>query len=458
MGITDDIAAFIAGAKAADIPSVVMAPAKRHVIDTLGVALGGTKMALAQPLAQVIPRGAAGESFLWDGSGNSDAPDAALVNGTLAHALDFDDGGVALTPMHPSSPVVPAVWALCESANRCGRDALAAYILGVEVECKIAGAISLAHYDHGWHSTAVLGALGAMSAASWLLGLGPEEICTAIGIAASMTGGLRANFGTMTKPLHAGLAARNGILAARLAGAGWSANQSILEAKKGFFDVFNCRPVGELNLGKPFHFEKPGVSLKRFPSCSATHHCIEALLALRQEHHLGADQIETIHCAVNVISHQALRQEARVASPEEARFSLHFTLSMVLLEGAVELKHFAPATFAREDVRALMQKVTLSVHPELQTLEAKKRDFGEVTVTLKDGRKLCHRAARVRGRAPQFLDDADVDAKFIGCAEPALGAERAHGLLAALRHLDRRDEIRSLLPAAYGLATQPGTE
>jgi 2-methylcitrate dehydratase PrpD len=453
MGVTGSIAGFVAGASAGAIPNNVIASAKRHVIDTLGVALGGTRMALAQPLAQVCSRGAAGESFLWDASGRTSAGDAALVNGTLAHTLDFDDGGVALTPMHPSSPVLPAVWALCESANRSGLDALVAYILGVEVECKIASAISLTHYDHGWHSTAVLGTFGAACAASSLLGLTPEQIRTAIGIAASMTGGLRANFGTMTKPLHAGLAARNGIMAARLAQAGWSANQTVLETEKGFFEVFGCGPVGELNLGKPFHFLSPGASLKRFPSCSATHHCIEALLALKQEHKLTADQIDKIQCGVNVISHQALRKEPRAATPEEARFSLHFTLSMILLEGSVELKQFAPATLARDDVRACMEKIAVAVHPELQTLEAKKRDFGEVAVTLKDGRKLLHRATRVRGRAPHLLDDADVDGKFIGCAEPALGAERAQGLLAALGRLETQNEIRSLLPAAYGLAT-----
>lgn len=458
MEATESIATFIAGAKVDAFPETVIAPAKRHVIDTLGVALGGTQMALAQPLAKMISRTTAGESFLWDASGRTNAGDAALVNGTLAHTLDFDDGGVAQTPMHPSSPVLPAVWALCESANRSGRDALVAYILGVEVECKIASAISLAHYDHGWHSTAVLGVFGAVAAASRLLGLTSDEIRTAIGIAASTTGGLRANFGTMTKPLHAGLAARNGIMAARLAQAGWSANQNILETQKGFLDVFGCGPVGELNLGKPFHFESPGASLKRFPSCSATHHCIEALLALKQEHTLSADQIDAIQCGVNVISHQALRKEPRAATPEEARFSLHFTLSMVLLEGSVELKHFAPATLARDDVRACMQKIAVAVHPELQSLEAKKRDFGEVAVTLKDGRRLLHRATRVRGRAPQFLDDADVDGKFIGCAEPALGPERAHGLLAALRRLETQSEIRSLIPAAYGLATQANTE
>ena len=175
MGATEDIASFIRSFDAREISDAVLAPAKRHVIDTLGVGLGGTTMTLAQSLADVIPRGTTGECFLWDGTGRTNSADAALVNGTLAHSLDFDDGGVALTPMHPSSPVLPAVWALCESAKRSGRDALAAYIVGVEVECKIASAISLAHYDHGWHSTAVLGVFGAVAAASRLLGLTRDE-------------------------------------------------------------------------------------------------------------------------------------------------------------------------------------------------------------------------------------------------------------------------------------------
>jgi 2-methylcitrate dehydratase PrpD len=452
MGVTEEIAHFVAGADARDLSQRVLASAKRHVIDTFGVALGGTTMALARPLVEVIPRDRNGESFLWDGTGRTNGADAALVNGTLAHALDFDDGGVALTPMHPSSPVLPAAWALCESAGGTGMDALAAYIFGVEVECKLARAISLAHYDHGWHATAVLGVFGAVAAASRLLALSMDEIRTAIGIAASSTGGLRANFGTMTKPLHAGLAARNGVMAARLARAGWSAHQGILEARKGFLDVFGCGEVSELNLGEPFHFESPGVSLKRFPSCSATHHCIEAMLALKQEHHLEARDIESVECGVNVISQQALRKEPRVATPEEARFSLHYTLSLVLLEGSVELKHFTSNYLGRADAHGLMEKIRVSVHPELQTLEAKKHDFGEVRVTLKDGRTLLQRANRVRGRAPHFLDDRDVDLKFLGCAEPAIGAEKAADLLGALRSLDTRGEIASLLPLAYGLS------
>jgi len=192
---------------------------------------------------------------LWSGRGRTTALEAAWVNGTLAHALDFDDGGVALTPMHPSSPVLAAVWALCESQNLSAMDALSAYVVGLEVECKIASAISLSHYDHGWHATAVIGVLGAVGGTSWLARLNADQTRNAIGIAASLAGGLQANFGTMTKPLHAGIACRNGLVATLLAKAGWTANPAILEADNGFFKVFGCGEIKDLNsFGKPFHF------------------------------------------------------------------------------------------------------------------------------------------------------------------------------------------------------------
>lgn len=452
MSATESIANFIAGAKAQDIPPQVFTLAKRNVIDTLGVALGAAQSAVAESLGKLAPASQSGDASLWNSPGRAATLDAAWMNGALAHALDFDDGGVALTPMHPSSPVLPAVWALGERDHRSGRDLLTAYLLGLEVECKLASAVSLTHYDHGWHATATIGSFGAVAGAGWLLGLSAEQMRTAIGMTTSMTGGLRANFGTMTKPLHAGLAARNGVMAAQLALAGWSANQNALECKKGFLDLYDCGEIGNLTLGRPYHVESPGVSLKRFPSCSATHHCIEAMFALKQSHNLSAEQIDTIECCVHALSYQALRKESEAATAEAARFSLHFTMALVLLEGAVELKHFLPETRNRADVRALMAKVRVAVHPELETLESKKQVFGEVKVRLKDGRLLSQRAAQVRGRAPLALTDADVDAKFLGCVEPALGAIKAQELLSALRHLDEKTEIRSLLPSAFGLA------
>lgn len=451
MTATETIATFVATTRTQDIPEQVFSIAKRNVIDTLGVAIGAAGSNVDSALRKLAPPNARGDTLLWNGHAHAAAIDAAWMNGALAHALDFDDGGVALTPMHPSSPVLPAVWALAERDNRTGKDLLAAYLLGLEVECKLTGAGSLAHYDRGWHATATMGTFGATAGAGWLLGLSAEQFHMAIGIATSMAGGLQTNFGTMTKPLHAGLAARNGVMAAELARVGWNANPNAFEAKRGFADIFDCGNLTELTLGQPYHFQSPGVSLKRFPSCSATHHCIEAMFALKRDHDLRAEQIETIECRVHALSFQALRKEPEAATAESARFSLHFTLALVLLEASVELKHFLPETRNRDDVRALMRKVRVTIHPELESLESKKKVFGEVQVRLKGGRLLTQRATQVRGRAPLALTDADIDEKFLGCTEPALGTSRTKELLSKLRRLEEQPEIRQLLPKAFGL-------
>jgi 2-methylcitrate dehydratase PrpD len=297
-----------------------------------------------------------------------------------------------------------------------------------------------------------MGTFGAATGAGWLLDLSAEQMRMAVGIATSMAGGLQSNFGTMTKPLHAGLAARNGVMAAELARAGWSANPNALEAKRGFVEIFDCGDLAELKLGQPFHFQSPGVSLKRFPSCSATHHCIEAMFALKRDHDLRTDQIDAIECRVHALSYQALRKEPEAATAEAARFSLHFTMALVLLENGVELKHFLPQTRDREDIRAVMRKVRVAIHPELESLESKKKVFGEVAVRLKDGRVLTQRATQVRGRAPLALTDADVEEKFLGCTEPTLGLARAQELLSKLNRMEEQPDLRTLLPAAFQLA------
>jgi 2-methylcitrate dehydratase PrpD len=359
------------------------------------------------------------------------------VNGTLAYVSMM--GVIAPIIIIPFLPV----WA--HQSNLSGRDAFGISL--VEVECKIASAISLSHYDHGWHATPVIGVLGAVAATSWLARLNADQTRNAIGIAASLAGGLQANFGTMTKPLHAGIACRNGLVATLLAKAGWTANPAILETDNGFFKVFGCGVVKDLNnFGKPFHFLSPGVSLKRFPTCSATHLGIEALLELKRDHGLTADQVESIECGVHALSVQALRQELEVRTAEEARFSLNFAAAMVLLEGSVELKHFSQATFQRDDVCALMKRVRVYLHPELSDLESKKRNFAEVIVRRKDGSSISRRETQIRGRAPLLLDDSEVDAKFRGCTEPVLGEKTARCFWPRLESLRAENLFRCVRP------------
>ncbi len=450
MGPTEAIAEFVAHTKAEKIPAEVYGRAKRHIVDTLGVALASSQGSIAAILGEVIDGSANGESSLWSGRGKSKPADAAWVNGTLAHALDFDDGGVALTPMHPSAPVLPAVLALAEARNLSGLDALGAYVVGVEVECKLATLVSLEHYRRGWHSTAIIGTMGAASGSANLLSLGPEKICHALGIASSMAGGMQANFGSMTKPLHAGQAARNGVVAALLAEKGFTANSTALEAEKGMGELFGFGDaVTGLRLtealGQPFHFSSPGVSLKRFPTCTSTHLCLEALLALRSSHRLVPEQIEKVECGIHQLDYRVLLRPDGIRTSEQARFSLEYAIAVAVRDGEIGLRHFDEAVIQSAELQRLMTKVHVFVPPELRELESKSRRFGLVTISLSDGTVITHRATQIRGHPPLFLSDEEVEKKFFDCSDPVLGRARAQELLNTLRRIETVPSVRDVV-------------
>ncbi len=449
MGPTEAIAEFVVCTNADIIPSEALGKAKHHVVDTLGVALASSKSAVSGILQEMVRGAADGESSLWAGTGKATAADAAWVNGTLAHALDFDDGGVALTPMHPSAPVLPAVLALAEARDLSGRDALCAYSVGVEVECKLATLISLEHYARGWHTTAILGSLGSASASAWLLRLPRQKVCHALGIAASMAGGLQCNFGSMTKPLHAGQAARNGVLAALLAEKGFTANPSALEAEAGMIKVFGfgdsvTGPGMRDVLGHPFHFLSPGVSLKRFPTCTSTHLCLEALLALRGSNRLGLDQIKKVECALHQLDFQVLLRPTGIRTAEQARFSLEYAIAVAILDGEISLRHFDEAIIQSAEIQRLMKKVHVHVPTELESLESKRNRYGEVTVYLFDGTVLTHRAIQIRGQPPLFLTEEEVNKKFYDCVVPIVGSAKAEDLLKTLRRLATVASVREI--------------
>lgn len=455
MGPTEAIAEFVIRTNADDISSEVLGKAKQHVVDTIGVALASSRSGLSEILRGVVERIGEGESSLWTGTGRSTPADAAWVNGTLAHALDFDDGGVALTPMHPSAPVLPAVLALAEARGLSGGDALRAYIVGVELECKLATLISLEHYARGWHATPILGSLGSAAASARLLRLPQEKVCHALGIAASMAGGLQSNFGSMTKPLHAGQAARSGVVAALLAEKGFTANRGALEAEKGMIEVFGfgdsvTGPGIRDVLGQPYHFASPGVSLKRFPTCTSTHLCLEALLALGGSNRLAPGEVEKVECAVHQLDFQVLLRPDGIRTAEQARFSLEYAISVAILDGEVSLRHFNEAIIQSPQIQRLMKKVHVFVPPDLQSLESKRNRYGEVGVYLSNGKVLTNRAIQIRGQPPLFLTEQEVDKKFYDCVIPVLGRVEAQTLLQSLRHIEDFPGVRDIFFGAAG--------
>lgn len=270
------------------LPRDAIETATEAILDTVGVTLAGSNEPASKAVAAALGAAQGGSATLFGLAATGTPLDAALINGTASHALDFDDCSNTLGG-HPSAPIVPALWALAEQVGAGGKAFIAAYVAGFEVETRIGRAVNFHHYEKGWHPTSTLGTFGAAAACSHLLGLDTRKTAAALALAASMASGLKANFGTMTKPYHVGHCSRNGLLAALLAREGMSANSNALTHPQGFFEVFNgagtYAPERVLqNFADPLDIVEVGVAIKRHPCCASTHPAIDALLALQSAH------------------------------------------------------------------------------------------------------------------------------------------------------------------------------
>ncbi len=311
-----------------------MDAARRAILDCLGVMLAGS----IDPPARIVQRVAEAEGgaplATVVGTGRrTGAVWAALANGTAAHALDFDDTNFAMMG-HPSAPVLAAALAAGELALADGRALVHAFLLGFEVETTLAEVLNPAHYHHGWHATCTLGTIGAAAAAARLLGLDAGQTRMALAVAASQSSGLKENFGTMTKPFHAGHAARSGVLSALLAREGWTASEQALEGPQGFLAVLGAgslRPERLATLGDPWKILTTGVAVKPYPSCACTHSIIDGARELRQRHHLRPDDIVEVTVGVNV-SVPNILIHANPRTGLEAKFSGEFAAAAALVE------------------------------------------------------------------------------------------------------------------------------
>lgn len=332
------------------------------------------------------------------------------------------DGFGLLT--HPTAPALPAVLALAEQEGRGGADLLAAYLVGVEVECAIAESISPRHYDAGFHSTATIGTFGA--AAARLLGFDAATTASALALAGTQAAGLRENFGTMTKPFHAGRAAKGGVLAATLAVNGFTTAPDILEAGRGFFSAagggYDPAKIAD-HLGDPWTFVSPGVSIKPYPSGSLTHPAMTAFGEMIREHGLRAQDVEEIRVGTNRHMPNALIHH-RPADYLAAKFSMEFCVAILLLRGKAGLNEFRDEVVSDPEVRATIEKVRFEVDPE-----ADAAGYNTMTsiirVRMKDGREIEGRAAFAKGSPANPMSERELLEKFMGCLEAGGIAEDA---------------------------------
>jgi 2-methylcitrate dehydratase PrpD len=446
--IIEQLAGYAATESFEKLPEAAVRAARRAILDTLGVMLAGSVEVTAERVrALVAHRRGSQEATLVGTAQRGSVEDAALVNGAAAHALDYDDLHQSLSG-HPSVPVLPAALALAERERCSGAALVTAVVVGIEVEAKLGRALNPALYEVGWHATSVLGVFGAAAAAARLLGLSAPRTAGALAIAASMASGIKANFGTDCKPLHGGLAARGGVEAALLAAAGFTANPRALEHGDGFGSTYGAgnAPAWDLataGLGAPHEIVEPGVGVKRFPACASTHQALDATLALADEHAIAPADVEAVECAVHYLApHQLIYGQAQTAL--QGKFSMPYCVAVALLDRAVGFAQFTDERVRRADVQALMPRIRMVVHPEQTTRECLPTRFSEVTVALRDGRRLQRRVRLAKGQPRNPLTDAELTAKFRDCARRALDAAQTDSLLDALQKLETLADVASL--------------
>ena len=327
-----------------------------------------------------------------------------LINGTASHALDFDDVSNSLGG-HPSAPILPALFALGETLDCTGRDFIAAYVAGFETETRIGRGVHFHHYEKGWHPTATLGVFGATAACCHLMGLDRAKTAQALAIAASLASGLKANFGTMTKPLHVGHTARSGLFAAQLAREGFTANPAALEHQQGFLMVFNGAGNFDAEAilkdwGRPYDIVSPGLAIKQHPCCGSTHPAIDALLLLRAEHDIAPGEGGADRCPGRIRAASPIPTGPTRNRGLDAKFSVQYCLARALIDGRIRLEHFEGDAFRDPAARALMRRIHAAPHPETEAGGAAPLG-AEIRITFDDGRDRWQSgSARPWGAAP----------------------------------------------------------
>ena len=442
--LTRGLAAFISGLSYADIPQAAVAVARKGYTDCVGVLLAGANDHAPQILKAVLaPRG--GAATLLFGPDRAPGPDAAWINGTAAHAYDFDD--VALKG-HPSAVLVPAILAEAQELGASGREMIVAYASGYETWAELVRRDAEQHQRKGWHPTGIFGAVAAAAACASLRKLGPAQCATALALGASQAGGLIANFGTMTKPFHAGRAAHAGALSARMSQAGYTASDDALEHAPGFLAAIS--PGGNIDLDSPLEagvqwkLAAIGLDFKKYPLCFAVHTFLDGMLDLVTQHGLRPDDVERVDTFIRR-RHAIVLRYARPQTALEAKFSMPFAIACALLMRRVGLNELDDTFVRRQDVQALMERVFMTPD-EREALPPPPGIFHDrVVVRLRDGRRLdSGPIVKARGTHDVPLSDAELWTKFESCAQAGGATVPARALFDALMSLDEIASVREI--------------
>jgi 2-methylcitrate dehydratase PrpD len=444
--LTRTIAAFVSRIEFDVIPRRCIEAATIGFTDCMGVMIAGADEQAVRIVAAMAESVERPDAACQIPSGRLlSAPDAALVNGVAAHVLDYDDVAMAA---HPSAVLVPAILAEGGALDASGENALTAYVAGYELWAQLDALEPGRLHERGFHPTAILGAVAAAAACARLRGLDLEQTAHAIGIAASLASGLVANFGTMTKSLHAGRAAQSGVMAARLAAQGFTASLVILEHQTGFLRAFSASGAVRLDapsdLGIRWHLAERGIDIKRYPTCYATHRCIDAVLAIILEHGLKPDAVSSVHVRTGATQLLLVNNPA----PEnalEAKFSMQFALAAALIARHVGLDQLTEEFVRRPDVSAMEAKVHCTTTDEKMSGDELFAPDDRVSVVLTSGESLSNPpVTHAKGSWQRPLTRAEMQEKFLECTAVVMTPEAGGLLFDRLWHLDQVVSLREL--------------
>lgn len=454
-GLTKYVSEFIVGTKYEDIPKDVLDLGRKSMLDGFGLALAGSASVLAPLVRQYVKSLgiSEGHASVIGTAMKSHPRFAAFANGASIHADDFDDTQLSAAKdrvygllTHPTVGVLPPSFALCELGRRSGKDLVTAYQVGVEVECKIAEAISPRHYNDGFHTTGTIGSLGSAAACAKLRGLNATQAAYALGVAATEGGGFRDNFGSMTKPFQAARAAENGTTAVDLAALGWTAANDILEAPLGFFQAEGGGfdpPSIVGRLGKPWTLANPGVSIKPHPSGSLSHPAMGEMLRLIHDNNIKAADVDKVDVGGNHSMTTSLLHHQPMTGLE-GKFSMEFCMAILLLEGKAGLPQFTDAVVQRPDVQAMIRRVNFHVDPVAEAAGFDKMT-SIIKITMKDGRVINGRAEFAKGSPSNPMSFAEVADKFRGCAEFAKWPkDKTEAAIAFITSIDTAPDVSKL--------------
>jgi 2-methylcitrate dehydratase PrpD len=440
--VTEILADWVVGLKPADIPADVRREGLRTFVNWLGCAVGGAGHETTDhALRAFLPFSGPQVATVLGRTERLDPAHAALVNGITSHVLDYDDTHLK-TILHPAGPVASALLALAEMRPVSGADLLTALIAGVEVECRIANCVYPQHYDRGWHITGTAGVFGGAAAVGKMIGLNAQQMRWAFGLAASQSSGLREMFGTMTKSFHPGIAARNGMMSALLAEAGFDSSERAIEAPRGFAQVMSDKQDwSEIVDDLGTRWESATNSYKPFACGIVIHPTIDGCIQLREELGDRVHQIKKVHLRTHPLVLELTGRKAP-KTELESKFSVYHCASVALLHGDGSPTAFTDEIVNSAAVVALRSKIEVMADPDCHSAEV------EITVTLQDGSTVTRHVERALGSADVPLTDAQLDAKFTHQAALVVGADITANLLQMAWALDSLTDASAIAKAS----------